>query len=74
MDVHRLGPDKLLNNTVGEYFRDQGLKIVIFVIPSVVRIMGKDSDDSSSVLCFSVVSLKSEKKYNIPGPNLQICR
>lgn len=46
MDVHRLGPDKPLNNTASEYFRDQGVKIVIFC-HSVVRIMGKGSDDSS---------------------------
>lgn len=74
------------NNTVGEYLRDQGVKIVIFVIPSTVRIVGKDSNDSSisSLLlsgcpaledrCQTVVNLKNENKYSIPGPNFQICR
>lgn len=84
--MHSLGPDKPLSNTVGEYLRDQGVKIVIFVIPSMGRIMGKDSNDSSisSLLlsgcpgledkCQTVVNLKNEKKYSIPGPNFQMCR
>lgn len=45
--MHRQGPDIPLNNTVGDCFRDQGAKTKIFVITSVVKIKGKDSDDSS---------------------------
>lgn len=76
MDMHRLDPGTHINNTVGVCFRDQGVKMVIFVIPSVVKIMGKDSDDSS-VLCCSVVSLKNTKTYNIHKSKystFQICR
>ena len=76
MDVHRLDPGTHINNTVGEHFRDQGVKMIVFVILPAVKIMGKDSDDSS-ILCCCVVSLKNGKMYNTPGPkysSFQMCR
>lgn len=56
MDKHRMDAGTHINNAVGEHFRAQGATMVISVIPSAVKIMGKDSDDSS-VLCCCVGSI-----------------
>lgn len=42
--MDRLDPGMLKSKVLGEHCRDQGVKVIIFVISLALRIMGKDSD------------------------------
>lgn len=60
MEVNRLDLDMHIDNTVGEHAREQGVKMITFVAPSAVEIMGEDLDDPSVLRC-CVVGLKNAK-------------